>query len=233
MARSKIIENDELIRLIEKYFKEECYGNADRLTPKNITAYINNNGYPDYRDYLLRRNEEAQVYINKIKNTENKSIQTLVTFKTIDARRFVEEHNTDKKLIAGITSLNNYYKQVAESALKVFKDMKNYESVIDELKEENKALKENNDKLSNENTELKDKNYKLRRNIDDIKEERNIHKKVIDKYVNPEIADKLLKKEGIKFSNSEHIVEEPEIIDEETEIPFTKSMLKIISGGKQ
>jgi len=95
MGRSKIIDDKTLLDLIQKYYIEDCKGNANKLKLPALTEYIINNGYPNYTVTTLRRNEKARQYIDSLKqSTEEKSLAVLSTYKTLDVEAFLNTNKT-------------------------------------------------------------------------------------------------------------------------------------------
>lgn len=72
-----MIETSVLLKLIKKYFEDECHNNIKRLRYSEITQYINRNGYPNYPATSLRRNKAAVDYITELRQTVSEVTGTL------------------------------------------------------------------------------------------------------------------------------------------------------------
>ena len=59
MGRKKIIGDEDLLRLIDEYYETVCVRDGKRLKLPEICTFIRENGYPEYQDYILRRNKPA------------------------------------------------------------------------------------------------------------------------------------------------------------------------------
>lgn len=190
MARPKLIEDTFLLELIKKYFYEECHNDVRKLKTIEITKYINNNGYPDYRVTTLRRNKVAIDYIEELKKSiSDNNFVTLVSYQTIDAASLVETNRSRARLIKAITERDCYYKTVADSAVQAL-DKYNH------LKRKYDIEKDHNSSLTTKVEELEELVTKQKAEIKLLKNELNANKSVIDTYIYPEIANELLVKEG-------------------------------------
>lgn len=190
MARRKLIEDSILLELIKKYFYEECHNNVKKLKTIEITKYINNNGYPDYRVTTLRRTKVAIDYIEELKKSISyNNFITLVSYQTIDAASLVESNRSRARLIKAITERDCYYKTVADSAVQ---SLEKY----NQLKRKYDTEKDSNNALTTKVEELEELVAKYKAEIKLLKNELKANKSVIETYIYPEIANELLVKEG-------------------------------------
>ena len=190
MARTKQIEDTILLELIKKYFYEECHNDIKKLKTIEITKYINNNGYPDYRVTTLRRTQVAIDYIEELKKSiSDNNFVTLVSYQTIDAAALVESNRSRARLIQAITERDCYYKTVADSAVQSL-------DKYNQLKQKYDTVKDNNTALTTKIEELEELVADYKAEIKILKSELSANKSVIDTYIYPEIANELLVKEG-------------------------------------
>ena len=225
MGRKKIIEDAELLRLIDEYFYHVCGGRKSKMTPNLIAGYIQEHGYPNYKGRILRRSDSAKEHIAELCANADEDIMTLASYNTLDVVNLVEDCTSNAQMIATLTARENYMKKVAMVATKVFKQAEEYESKITDLE---KTIEEQSASIDNMKTEIKS----LRTQIKDLKEDNQTYKDVIDTYVYPEIASKVLKETtGINAGTTEHIVDDPVIIRADTVLPFTKTLLSVFEGG--
>ena len=225
MGRKKIIEDAELIRLIDEYFYDVCSGQQSRMKPDLIAGYIQDHGYPGYSGRILRRCGHAKEHIAELCAKADEDIMTLASYNTLDVVRFVENNTSKTAMVAALTARENYIRKVAMTATKVFKQVEKYEDVI---KEYEKTIEEQSASIDNMKTEIKS----LRTQIRDLKEDNQTYKDVIDAYVYPEIANKILKETtGINAGTTEHIVDDPVIIRADNVLPFTKTLLSVFEEG--
>lgn len=224
MARKVKIDSNTLISLIDQFYAEKCDGDAGQLKTHQIGEYVRSKGY-DVADYLIRRNEEVKSYIKKLKeNTEEIYIHTVVVYRDIDMDAFLMKNNTKEKLKKALKERENYYREVTNSASYSFKENKRLEQQVKELKkqiieleQELKTAVSKNADIGSDNRNYKIENRKLR--------------EIIDTYVYPEIANKLLEHHGL-LKNSARIVN-PEVIENEmvtAETDVTEIKSKIIKG---
>lgn len=224
MARKAKIDSDTLISLIDQFYAEKCDGDAGQLKIPQIGEYVRSKGY-DVADYLIRRNKEAKAYIKKLKeSTEEIHIYTVAVYRDMDMDAFLMKNNTKEKLKNALKERENYYRKVTNSAAYSFKEKKRLEQQVKELKKQTIELKEGLETvvakgadIGSDNRKYKSENRKLR--------------KIIDTYVYPEIANQLLKQQGL-MKNTTRIINpeviENEIVTAETDVTEIKS--KVIKG---
>ena len=207
MARIKHIEDVEIIEHFEKYLQEECSNNVSLFKIPRFGDYLRKNGFPSVADTTLRRNTSFREVLaeRKAKYDEEEEYRTVITYKTIDVDSFMATNRTPNAIRTGLSELNLYYKKVAEAAL----EFKN-ENV--KLQDENEELKEQIQQLLQKETSrkaLETENIKLRA--------------LIKSSLYPEIANELLKEEGILQSEQQVITDEfmvNNILTADSEINF-------------
>lgn len=224
MARKKSIETDTLISLIDQFYVEKCNSNATRLKIPEIGKYVRSNGY-DAADYVIRRDQKARSHIKHLQEaTEEIHIHTVAVYRDMDIDAFLQKNNTEEKLKKALKERENYYREVTHSASYCFKEYKNMRQQLQELR---KHIAEMETALENEkrdNSENDITNERLR------KENKILHE-IIDTYVYPEIANELLKKQGV-IKNTAEIIStdhfDEHIVSADTDI--TKIRNNIIKG---
>lgn len=200
MGRSKVIENNDLIELIKKFYIEECKGNAKKLKLPLITKYVLQNGYPNYKVESLRRNEVARNYIDSLKKIEEgKTLCILATYKTLDIESFLDTNKTRESLKKSLTILDSYYRTVAGTATEINKKYKDLEQKYEEASEKLNKAREDIEVLTHDISSLKVKNKSLR-------SDNNVLKGIVDDYIYPDIANELLIKDGV-LSNADTSVD--------------------------
>lgn len=219
MARKVKIDSNALIGLIDQFYAERCGGNAKQLKIPQIGEYIRSKGY-DVADYLIRRNEEAKAYIKKLQNnTREAHIHTVAVYRDLDMNEFFMKNNTREKLKSALKERENYYREVTNSASYSFKENKQLEQQVGEYKKRIKELEEElkTAEIKNANICTDNRNYKS--------EDRKL-REIIDTYVYPEIANELLKQQGLLKNTSEKVnpnVIENEIVTVETDVTGIRS----------
>lgn len=224
MARKVKVESDTLISLIEQYYAEKCDGDATQLKIPQIGSFARSKGY-DIADYLIRRNEEARAYIQKLQETsEEIHIHTVAVYRDINMDDFLAKNNTKEKLKNALKERENYYRELSNSAAFSFKENKclvlqekTLKKHIEELEKELEAVQDKSSDLSTDSRIYKAENRKLR--------------DIIHTYVYPEIANELLKQQGL-LKDTANIVN-PVVVDSEivtADADITKINNKIIKG---
>ena len=187
--------------------QEECSNNVSLFKIPRFGDYLRKNSFPSVADTTLRRNTSFREVLaeRKAKYDEEEEYRTVITYKTIDVDSFMATNRTPNAIRTGLSELNLYYKKVAEAAL----EFKN-ENV--KLQDENEELKEQIQQLLQKETSrkaLETENIKLRA--------------LIKSSVYPEIANELLKEEGILQSEQQVITDEfmvNNILTADSEINF-------------
>lgn len=208
MARRKHIEDVEIIEHFEKYLQEECSNNVTLFKIPRFGDYLRKNGFPSVADTTLRRNTGFREVLAERKakyDEEEEEYRTVITYKTIDVDCFMATNRTPNAIRTGLSELNLYYKKVAEAALE-------FKNENEKLQDETEKLKEQIQQLIQKETSrkaLETENIKLRALIKSI--------------VYPEIANELLKEEGILQSEQQVITDEfmaNNILTADSEINF-------------
>lgn len=186
MARNKQIEDQELINLIEKYFREECNKTLNQFKIPLIAAYVAENGYPGYAATTLRRNDQARAYIAElIKSCKDSSISSVFGYKTLDIEEFLDNNRTRQLMKTSLTELDNYYRSIADTATHIYQQAEKQENTISQLSQ----------KLHQEKTRyqnLKESYDMLQTELRSHKEEIKLLRSYIKDYTCPDIANKLL-----------------------------------------
>lgn len=230
MGRNKVIEDANLLELIDRFFREECKGQALRLKLPDIAAYVRANGYPQYAVESLRRNPQARALIENLKQLgEEKALVSLVAYKTLEIDSFLNSHQSRNSLKQGLMELDNYYKTIADSAIEA---LRKYSEVVKKLEKTTDAL-----------TEANAKNESLMKTVASLKEEKKVleaqnegYKGVVFDYMYPNVANELLAQAGL-LKNAQTGVDKIKlasntvtgssvIVDEEN----TRSGSKVVSG---
>lgn len=208
MARRKHIEDVEIIEHFEKYLQEECSNNVTLFKIPRFGDYLRKNGFPSVADTTLRRNTGFREVLAERKakyDEEEEEYRTVITYKTIDVDSFMATNRTPNAIRTGLSELNLYYKKVAEAALE-------FKNENEKLQDETEKLKEQIQQLLQKETSrkaLETENIKLRA--------------LIKSSVYPEIANELLKEEGILQSEQQVITDEfmaNNILTADSEINF-------------
>lgn len=224
MGRKKIIGDEDLLRLIDEYYETVCVRDGKRLKLPEICTFIRGNGYPEYQDYILRRNKPAVAHIEALRSSgDEMGASFLSAYKTLDVESFLTRNSGRKALTKALTELDRYYEAVSSRAVEVFQKNKKLEGKNSENMAELKKL---SSRIADLENQIADQSEKLR----DMKQENAAYKKVVDTYIYPEIANELLKKSGF-LQNTQGIIKEEvlesEIIHSDTVV---KSKSNVIQG---
>lgn len=196
MARKAKIDTETLISLIGQFYAEKCDKNPTALKIPAIGEYIRTQGY-DVADYLIRRNQDVRDYITKLQeNTEETYINSVSVYRDIDVKAFVEKHNTPPKLMKAIKERENYYREITTAAAFFFQENKKLQKKSQDME---KRIKELETIISSSESDFSE----LSGTCKALKMENKQLREVIDTYVYPEIANELLKKQGLLKTTAE------------------------------
>lgn len=224
MARKAKVDTDTLISLVDQYYAEKCEGDVTQLRIPLIGQYIRSQGY-DIADYILRRNEEVKEYIQKFHNsTEEAHIHTVAIYRDVDLDAFLARNNTKEKLKQSLKERENYYREVTHSAAYSFKENARLTAQIRKLQEHIKQLEE---EIKVVQSDTKESMAECKKYQSENRKLRNI----IETYVYPEVANELLKKDGLLHDTAEIVNPnkiEQEIVASDTDI--TQIRNNVIKG---
>lgn len=214
MARKPKYTTETLIELIDQYFAEKCDYNVSLLKIPLIGKYIREKGF-DVADYLLRRNTEVADHIKQLHLADDEThIHIVSVYRDMDIDAFLSKNHSINDLKAALREREQYYREVSRSAAHIFKENK-------KLKKQNRKLSNENEELTTELKKLQDSDSANTTQLKSIQKELQSLRSIIDTYVHPEIANELLKKEGLLQNTSGVIVPEmleQDIVDANTDI---------------
>lgn len=191
MARKKSIDDNELLKRFEEFLEQECSNDMSLFKIPKFGEHLRANGFPNVADTTLRRNGVFRGLLAERKaKYEEEEYQVVITYKTIDVDSFMATNRTPSAIRTALTELNQSYKKIVEAALE-------YKDIAEKLQAENEVLKTQNRILTKKNSTqntLEEENKKLHA--------------ILKTSVYPEIANELLKEEGILQSDHQVITNE-------------------------
>lgn len=206
MARRRLISDEDLFEKFEEYILNECSNDISLFKLPKFGDYLRATGFPEVTDTTLRRNKNFRLTIEKRKaEAEDEEFQTIITYKTLDIDSFMMTNRTPRAIRSALVELNKYYKRIVEVALK-------YKDEAEVLVLENKKLQE---QLQTATSNIEERKV--------LMDENNALKSIIKTTVYPEIANELLKEEGLLKSESRIISDEylaSQIITADSRIDF-------------
>ncbi|MGT2828369.1 hypothetical protein AB6M97_05045 [Streptococcus hillyeri] len=214
MARKKLIEDEVLITILEDYLIEECQANYKLFKLPRFGDYLRNNGYPAVADTTLRRNTVFREYIETLKHKyEDEGVLAVLTYKTLDVDNFLRIHSSLPALKQGLVKLNDHHKRITEAAIEFKKE-------VEVLKKEKSSLQ---DQLEIMKQELSDNKEKLIADKRLEKENQKLRNLIKSSVYPEEIANELLKADGLLKLDSDVIQVsylQNEILTADSEINF-------------
>ena len=206
MARKKSISDDELIHLFEQYLISQCSCDLSLVKIPRFGDYVRNHGYPNVADTTIRRNKRFRDFLKESEiKYQDENYEAVITYKTIDPDNFMAKNRSPGAMKRALVEISQYYKKIANIAASYKQEADKLRVLNSELQSTNEDLKQ---KLQREN-ELIDENQKLLQ--------------IIKTSVYPEIANELLKEEGL-LKYSQKVISEDfladNIITADSEIDF-------------
>ena len=190
MARKPSVDQKLLNNLFQQYFISQCYSDADKISIPQFGQYLRQNGV-EVADYTLRRNAELRAKINSYKESSDKQAEAIVFgFKNLDVDAFLEANSSKKALKTALIALDDTYSKSMLAAMNFSKENKKLKHQNQELLEKSNTIENNLEYLL---SDVKQKNQQ----ISTLRKENQKLKRFIKEYVYPEIANELLKQEGI------------------------------------
>ena len=215
MARPRLFTEDELIALINEYYLE--YPNR-MIKTSDLERYAKTHGRPNFKAYSIRRCAKAKQYIDQINANNQVTLETtIVTWRQLDVDAFLNLNRSRSDLKNALIQRDNYYGEVCRSAGEFLRDKEHLEDKIRRMKSEINDLKSQIAELEQMNTN------KINRYSQEMLSKM---KKVLDTYVYPDIANEILKKEGLDTLFGLYV--NPASIESEMITP--ESVLEIISN---
>lgn len=191
MGRKAKIDDATLLNLLDQFFIGVCNKDISKLKIPEFAEFVRQNGYEDVQDYLVRRNKAVREHIEQLKADADTAYQNrAVVFRNLDVDLFLSKNTSPVALKKALTERDNYYQQVTESAAYCIGKYNELNEQIEKISSEKASLQSENTFYVAENKQLKSK---LRDSQEEIKKLRSL----IDTYVYPEIANELLKKDGL------------------------------------
>lgn len=215
MARPRSFTEDELIALINEYYLE--YPNR-MIKTSDLERYARTHGRPNFRAYSIRRCPKAKQYIDQINASNQVTLETtIVTWRQLDVDAFLNLNRSRSDLKNALIQRDNYYGEVCRSAGEFLRDKNQLEAKITRMKSEINDLR-------NQIAELEQMNTKRINRYSQVMLSKM--KKVLDTYVYPDIANEILKKEGLGSLFGLYV--NPESVESEMITP--ESVLEITSN---
>lgn len=210
MARKKSISDDELIHLFEQYLISQCSCDLSLVKIPRFGDYVRNHGYQNVADTTIRRNKRFRDFLKESEiKYQDENYEAVITYKTIDPDNFMAKNRSPGAMKRALVEISQYYKKIANIAVSYKQEADKLRGLNSELQSTNEDLKQ---KLQREN-ELINENQKLLQ--------------IIKTSVYPEIANELLKEEGL-LKYSQKVISEDFLADN---IITADSEIDLHSGG--
>ncbi len=212
-----------LLRIVERYYAEKKPSKKPKYS--ELGAYARSIGY-EINDFIFQRSKEVKDYINKKSSSDDEeALLSVAVYDTLDTDRFLAVNNTPQKLKNALQERDMYYHNVCISAGKLFEKSKEVSEQLVKAREKNKALESEvaslSEKLASYTSECKR-----------LKASEQRLRGILETYIYPEIANELLKKEGLLKNTAGMIKEEAienETITGKSDVDgLIKSMFKMV-----
>lgn len=206
MGRKAKITDAALLNLLNQFFIEICKKDVSLLKIPAFAEFVRKNGYEDVQDYVVRRNNSVRERIEELKNNADETYQKCaVVFRNLDIDSFLAKNTSPASLKKALIERDYYYQQLSESAGYCIKKYDEQDAKI-------KSLMAEIDMLKSENTSLSEEGKLYKAKIRSLLEEVQKLRAFIDTYINPEIANELLKQGGL-LKNTSGIVSSDAVVE--------------------
>ncbi len=190
MARPRKMITEQMLEIVDAYFKDEVAGNTVLLKCSLIAAYAAKSGY-DISDYDFRRNEDVRSRIEELKSTNGAFCGAVpAVYKSLDTKDFIRNNRGVEQLKKALSELDAYWMRVFEYAAKVTMQNRSIAKAKKELAEELMRVAGERESLYSEKTEL------TRRNRSLMLENRYL-RSMLKTYLYPSVANEILKSEHV------------------------------------
>lgn len=213
MARPKKIQSETLIKLIHQYYQDNDK-NPKLLRYSDIAGYLQQSGY-DIKEYDIRRNKEVSTFIKQL--IENTSLQYQINkvfvFKNLDVDEFIKKNSSLPALKKALVERDCYYHKLYEAVC-------NFNNEHTALKNKILNLEHEISLLIQENTHINAQKVSYIDSLHNLKTENKMLRNILKTNVYPEIANKLLKEQGLIKGGDEIISAEShkQLISDSTSI---------------
>lgn len=217
MGRKADYTQEELNGWLSKYLIEKCNSDTSLLSIPKLGQYLRENGV-DIADYTLRRNTILRTKMEEYKKNFHVDIEEIVFgYKTLDVDLFLNNNTSKSALKESLVALDKTYNRSMIAAMQFAKENKKF-------KTKNEELKEKCDGLENELKLIKTELERKKKELGEAKAENQKLKRLIKDYMYPEIANELLKQEGLVIDTAGIVKEDvvtDKLIREDTDIKKT------------
>lgn len=213
MARPKKIQTNILNDAIEEYFKSINY-NPKLLKYSLIANYLQLNNY-NVKEYDIRRDKEVCKYIEQLieKYSIDSQLKENFVFKNLDVDELIKNNSSLPHLKRALIERDTYYSNLYDSVCRLNNDYLILENKYNDLQNDYNTKQQDYDDeclvTENLNSELKL-----------LKKENKLLRKILKTNVYPEIANELLKEQGVLSGGNSYITPEgkSKIISDSTSI---------------
>lgn len=175
-----MITSEELRKYADEYRLDQP---GEKLTAVSLSKYL------EKREInISSRNINRKIgdYIKELKEKNENIKRTAVVYKSLDVSNFLKINNTPEKLRLAISERERYYAEISASAAEIYDQYRKLQQELQALKEEYETLKSRLEKRDSKAALIKEKDELIKQ-----------LKSYIDKYIDEDIANYLLKQEGI------------------------------------
>lgn len=201
--KTKKVSDELALELTKRFLENTCHGDALRIKTSELSRFIEFETGHTYTQHTLRRCIPVREYIKAEQEKAAKDLELqVIVYKPLDVRQLVRDNTSPDKLVEAISEVDHYYKQVSDYAFRMLKERDKAWNEIEELKT---ALAE----LTEEHNALKKRHAAANVKLNDATDKLSKYKNVLYDYVYSDVADTILRKEGIlKGGENEAVTEE-------------------------
>jgi regulator of replication initiation timing len=193
MARPKKINTDDMIQIVNAYFKTEAAGNPDRLKCSLLEEFAERNGY-SVKAYDFRRDINVRKHLEVLKQMvlDDNGMRIILgeSYKNLDVNRILKVRRDPDELRKVMGEMDDYWKQVYEKSIETTKKAAEFRKEKEYLKVELKSVTQRLCDYQKDSSEAVANNKAL------LLENRYL-RKMLKTYLYPALANEILQQDNL------------------------------------
>ena len=193
MARPKKINTDDMIQIVNAYFKTEAAGNPDRLKCSLLEEFAERNGY-SVKAYDFRRDINVRKHLEVLKQMvlDDNGMRIILgeSYKNLDVNRILKVRRDPDELRKVMGEMDDYWKQVYENSIETTKKAAEFRKEKEYLKVELKSVTQRLCDYQKDSSEAVANNKAL------LLENRYL-RKMLKTYLYPALANEILQQDNL------------------------------------
>lgn len=218
MARPKKASDEMLVSIVEEFYSTVACGDMSKMKFASLEVFSRERG-EEIKEHVFRRNAAVLKRIEELKDIASgvQGLQMAVGYKNLDVDGFIKGCGSLEELRAKLVELDGYWKDVYERSTAAVEDSR--KEILSRS-----VIEKNNAELSKTNEDLGRRYEEIRKENNEIKQENIYFRKIIDKYIMPELARELMRQANLPVKEKRRYLNPAaydELIEPKMPLPFT------------